>query len=353
MTPPFTGMIRNQARALGMPNLPGVVIPHPIGGTPLESVYAKVDATTATGLGAGITATLVAGTTYYLTIDGAASTTLATGGNTDYSSRGQYTLTASYNPPPLAISTATLANAGINTPYSATIATTGGAGGNSFAITAGSLPTGLGLSASGVISGTASGAGTSTFIVQATDSKGATASASLSLTVAMLPPTITTTTLPPASTTLPFSATLTGAGSGTLTWTATGVPAGLTLSSSGVLSGTPTTVATYSMIVTVTDSASTLTSSKTFSIAVTAPLTITNASLAGAKTTTNYTTQMTSSGGATTKTWTAIGIPAGLTFSTAGKFGGKATTKGTYNITFTLTDSAGRVTTKTLSLVVA
>ena len=56
---------------------------------------------------------------------------------------------------------------------------------------------------------------------------------------------------------------------------------------------------------------------------------------------------------ATTKTWTAIGIPAGLTFSTAGKFGGKATTVGTYNITFTLTDSAGRVTTKTLSLVVA
>ncbi len=43
-TPPFVGMIRNQAKALGMPQLPGVVLPHPIGGIPLEAVYAKVDA---------------------------------------------------------------------------------------------------------------------------------------------------------------------------------------------------------------------------------------------------------------------------------------------------------------------
>lgn len=43
-TTPFVGMIRNQAKALGMPTLPGVVLPHPIGGTPMESVFAKVDA---------------------------------------------------------------------------------------------------------------------------------------------------------------------------------------------------------------------------------------------------------------------------------------------------------------------
>jgi hypothetical protein len=40
----FDGLARNQARVLGMPTLPRVVLQHPIGGTPLESVLAKVDA---------------------------------------------------------------------------------------------------------------------------------------------------------------------------------------------------------------------------------------------------------------------------------------------------------------------
>ena len=39
----FTGLAANQAKVLGMPNLPRVVLPHPLGGTPLESVLAKVD----------------------------------------------------------------------------------------------------------------------------------------------------------------------------------------------------------------------------------------------------------------------------------------------------------------------
>ena len=43
-TTPFVGMIRNQARALGMPTLPGVVLAHPIAGVPIDTVLAKVDA---------------------------------------------------------------------------------------------------------------------------------------------------------------------------------------------------------------------------------------------------------------------------------------------------------------------
>ena len=39
----FTGLAANQAKVLGMPNLPCVVLPHPLGGTPLDSVLAKVD----------------------------------------------------------------------------------------------------------------------------------------------------------------------------------------------------------------------------------------------------------------------------------------------------------------------
>lgn len=321
--------------------------------TTVSPVFAKVDALTATGMDASLTTNLVANTVYYLKIDGVASTAVASGGNTDYGSRGQFTVSAKFNPPVLGISTTTLASAGLNTSYSATITAVNGSGGNVFSLTTGSLPTGLSMSSAGVITGVATQIGTSSFVVQVRDSSGATASKALSIAVTPAPPTVTTTTLPPASTTQAYSTTLTGTGAGLLTWTATGVPVGLTLSTSGVLSGTPTTVATYSMVVTVTDASSGLKGTKTFSIPVTAPLTITTASLAAGRTTANYTVQMAASGGTTTRTWSATGIPAGLTFSTAGKFGGRPTVKGTFAITFTVRDSVGRTGTKTLNLTVA
>lgn len=321
--------------------------------TTVSPVFAKVDATTASGLDATLSPNLVANTTYYLKIDGVASTAVATGGNTDYGSRGQFTVTAKYNPPVLGISTTTLAAASLNVAYSATVTAVNGSGGNVFSITTGSLPAGLTLSSAGAITGTPTALGTSSFVVQVRDSSGTTASKSLSITVNPAPPTVTTATLPPASTTQAYSATLTSAGATSPSWTATGIPVGLTLSTSGVLSGTPTTVATYSFVVTVTDTVSGLKGSKTFSIPVTAPLTITTASLTNARTTTNYTVQMAASGGTTTRTWSAVGLPTGLTFSTAGRFGGRATTRGTYSITFTVRDSVGRVATKTLTLTVA
>ena len=39
----FASLAANQSRILGFPSLPTVVLPHPIGGTPLDSVLAKVD----------------------------------------------------------------------------------------------------------------------------------------------------------------------------------------------------------------------------------------------------------------------------------------------------------------------
>jgi len=56
-----------------------------------------------------------------------------------------------------------------------------------------------------------------------------------------------------SATSLQLSAT---GGTGSYTWTATGLPAGLSISSGGLISGTPTTAATYSVTATATDSAS-------------------------------------------------------------------------------------------------
>lgn len=78
-----------------------------------------------------------------------------------------------------------LQNAVVGTAYSETIMASGGSGGYTYAVTSGSLPTGLSLSSGGVISGTPSGSpGTSTFTITATDSSGNTGSQSFSIIVA-------------------------------------------------------------------------------------------------------------------------------------------------------------------------
>jgi hypothetical protein len=74
--------------------------------------------------------------------------------------------------PPMAISTAFLADAGQGTSYTATLATSDAVGSVTWALTSGSLPTGLSLNTStGVISGTPTVLETSTFVIRATDSK--------------------------------------------------------------------------------------------------------------------------------------------------------------------------------------
>ncbi|XUW99840.1 MAG: putative Ig domain-containing protein [Dehalogenimonas sp.] len=73
--------------------------------------------------------------------------------------------------PALQITTTTLANATLNTPYTATVAATGGVAPLTFAVTAGTLPAGLTLNVNtGVISGTPTATGDSSFTVTVTDS---------------------------------------------------------------------------------------------------------------------------------------------------------------------------------------
>ena len=90
--------------------------------------------------------------------------------------------------PPPGITTTTLTNATPNANYSATLQATGGAGTLTWTVASGSLPTGLSLSNSGVITGDPTVSGTFSFTVQATDSSAAqsgpdSAQAQLSLTV--------------------------------------------------------------------------------------------------------------------------------------------------------------------------
>src|SRR6202040_1091027 len=115
-------------------------------------------------------------------------------------------------------------------------------------VTTGTLPAGLALSAAGVISGTPTAAGVSAITVTATDSTAApltaTKTASLSITITVQPVSITTTTLPGGLVNVAYASTTLTAVGGTAPYTFKvtigALPAGLVLSTAGVISGTPT-----------------------------------------------------------------------------------------------------------------
>ncbi len=123
------------------------------------------------------------------------------------------------------------------------------------------LPSGLSISAStGLISGTPTTAGSSTVTVTATDSTGPSGTASFTWTVSAAAGNTVTVTNPGSQTgivgtaaSLQIHATDSAAGQ-TLTYSATGLPAGLSISAStGLISGTPTTAGTSSVTVTAKD----------------------------------------------------------------------------------------------------
>jgi hypothetical protein len=123
------------------------------------------------------------------------------------------------------------------------------------------LPTGLSISSStGVISGTASKAGSYSVTVTGKDTTGPTGSATFTWTVGSGTTNTVTVTNPGSQTgtvgtavSLQIAASDSASGQ-TLTYSATGLPAGLSISSStGLISGTPTTANTYNVTVTATD----------------------------------------------------------------------------------------------------
>ncbi len=181
--------------------------------------------------------------------------------------------------PQFAITTTSVPDGTVGAAYSASFNSINGVPPVSYALV-GTDPTGLTF-ANDLLSGTPTTAGSYPFSIQATDSAGHTVTQQYTLTVnANL--LITTSSLPEATTNESYSQTFTAVnGTTPLSWAVTSgaLPAGLTLSSTGVLSGTPTTAGTSTFTLTVTDSSKTpLTDSASFTLTV-APLTISTTTL--------------------------------------------------------------------------
>ena len=146
-------------------------------------------------------------------------------------------------------------------------------------------------------------------------------------------------------------------GSGVYTWSATGLPAGLSMSSGGVLSGKPTTNAgsPYSVTVKVTDSSSN-TATKTYTLTISAlPLAIAGpASLPAGELNVAYAaTTFSASGGSGVYTWSATGLPAGLSMSPGGVLSGTPTVAGIFSVNVTVLDSSANTNSVIFSLTVA
>jgi serine protease len=167
------------------------------------------------------------------------------------------------SPTPLAITTISVPVPTQDVSYSTTLSAYGGTPPYTWTVASGSQPAGLTFSSGGLISGTPSAPGPFSFSVEATDSttpSAETATAAFSGTVATAPsPVITTTSLPSGTVGSGYSTTL-HASNGTLPYSwaivSGSLPPGISLSSGGEISGTPTTSTTFSFAVQVTDSAS-------------------------------------------------------------------------------------------------
>jgi hypothetical protein len=168
---------------------------------------------------------------------------------------------------PLVVSeTGALSSGSVGKAYSEQIQTTGGRSPIRFGLASGSLPPGLDLSSSGLVSGTPTRAGDHSFTIRATDScpGGAVQSVQKRLTIPVTSPCAplqisTNSMLPPGGVgqPLPYRKQIEATGQPPIHFVlAPGggvLPPGLSLSPSGVLSGKPTRPGKYSFAIRATD----------------------------------------------------------------------------------------------------
>lgn len=253
--------------------------------------------------------------------------------------------------------------------FSGSAAATGGAGALTYSISAGALPQDLSLNTStGAITGTPSKAadvGTFNFTVQASDAYGDSNTQAYSIVISY--PTVTVNPATPptgyvGSVYTTTTLTATGGNGGPYNWTwvaaaGSSLPSGLSLSTGGAITGTPTTVGTYSVVVKATDSASN-SGSATLTIIVKIGVSITTSTtLPTGYVGSNYSQQLAATGGSGTGyTWSVSSgsnLPGGLTLSATGMLSGAPTATGTPSFNLTVTDSVGNKASATFTMTIS
>ncbi|MGD0271548.1 MAG: putative Ig domain-containing protein, partial [Candidatus Sulfotelmatobacter sp.] len=271
--------------------------------------------------------------------------------------------TNSNGPVHVQLSSSSLASGVVGTAYSATLKATGGTAPYHFTVVSGTLPTGLSLSSTtGVVSGMPAASGLFSFTGQVSDSSNPAQTAQRVFPISINPlngVAVTTLALPTGIVGTTYSTTLAASG-GTYpySWTVVSgaLPAGITLSKSGTISGTPTGAGKFNFRAQVTDSSSPVqTASQPFSITLSAgvtPVAITTASLPNGIVGTAYSATLTASGGTLPYSWTILSgtLPAGLSLSQSGIISGTPTNAGQSSFTLQVADSSSPIQSANKSL---
>jgi hypothetical protein len=288
------------------------------------------------------------------------SATVTATSNADPTKSGKASVTIKPLGLPVAVTTTSISGATSGAAYSATLAATGGTTPYSWTLASGTLPTGITLQSTGVISGTTSQTGTFSFTVQVTDSSSPkqTATRSFQITVSTVG-TITVTVTPAAATvtssgTAQFTALVTNTSNVGVTWSAW--PG--SISSSGLYQAPSVTTKTTATV-TATSTADSTKSGKavvTISPALAPPLTVTTTSLSGATSGTAYSATLKAAGGTTPYTWSLASgtLPTGVSLQSSGLLSGTTSQTGQFSITVQVVDSSSpkQTATQPLSLAV-
>ena len=215
-----------------------------------------------------------------------------------------------------------------------------------WSIASGRLPNDLSLSPEGIVTGTPTETGTFSITFKAENNfennDPYSGTKKISLKIKPEKPVITTTSIRDASADVqyePFQLQATGSG---ITWSKSGnFPSGLSLSKSGIISGTPKKAGTYSFTITAKNTSGSDPRKFTLTVRGVAPVINTDANLPNATVGKSYTLQMQATG---TKaiTWSAENLPEGVSI---GKTNGKITVKtkksGVFTFTVIATNIAG------------
>jgi large repetitive protein len=241
-----------------------------------------------------------------------------------------------------------------------------------YQVQSGNFPPGLTLveqsELAGLVTGTPTTAGSFSFWLQGKDASARNcgfpddtrppATTERQFTIEIMPAlNIQQQSLKPTFVNVPYSLQLTAAGGGTLTWSINSgaLPAGVTLSPDGLLSGTPTATGSFTFVVRVIDN-NIREDTETLTLKVVEPLTVnTRVPTLPAEVGRPFVVAPTAAGGTAPYAWTLTQgtLPAGLTLDAAtGKVAGTPTVAGLASLTLTVTDADGLTATLPLVLTV-
>ena len=255
----------------------------------------------------------------------------------------------------LSITTCPAGSGIVGQPYSSSATANGGQPPYTWALGSGSVPIGLSFNTlNGALTGTPTSAGTYPFSLVVTDRNSTTATQGCTITIAPAL-TITTTSLPDASLSSAYSQTLLATGGrAPYAWSiASGaLPPGLTLTPTGVLSGTPLQLGKFSFTVNVAD-ATGASVQQALSITVFSSLIVAACPADVGEVGFAYNSALLAQGGSAPYSWSvsAPAIPQGLTLDPkAGVLAGKPTQAGQTQFTISVTDNGAHTASRQCSI---